>query len=601
MVQSINKNHNKNEITSFTDNSFYVYLSDTWKKSPRFNYVPDKTFETHEDMNQYDKTLLSNNDVLKVNEDSAHEDNEGYYKYHSDTQTFEYLGQYQPSYLATYYKYYDEKVEDIDPNNFNVNDCIITYKSVTNYIKFSESFGPDECKINDFSQWNITKLNYFTNDPYKFPNTCKNTTKFQSDNSNRDSVTEHSISQIFNTKPNELYIASCMIKQVTTSTNYVAFQLFDDTYNVGISVKYDLSDNEDYDAENYKDVTNDITFVNSNFETVTSTTDPAINHIKNISAGIYKLEDSTGNYFRLVIKCSVDFDSIMRIKLLLLNNAGNYMYTSKQGEPKYIIYANAFQLEKHDDLTISKPSNYIVATDKLSLLKVFDKIYRVTINSSTSKKQLSRVYKKLYYIYDIKEYSRVIPGVGVETYLESFTPTIAEPSEWDIAVVPSMISFYQDNKLPIYRTVNTYAAISKSYENNNNEKPKEGQVIRVKADEKHGGKESLYRYKNNMWKYIIYDDSIVNFGKEFHIENPEYTINYDLIKSQYVIKVGNSYKILSYISEEKNRQAMVKAMVFNQGNFETWCKQDRGDRPLSGFNTGGGFNYNRMKRFFPKY
>ena len=92
---------------------------------------------------------------------------------------------------------------------------------------------------------------------------------------------------------------------------------------------------------------------------------------------------------------------------------------------------------------------------------------------------------------------------------------------------------------------------------------------------------------------------MVRFGDEFHIDNPDETINYDLINSQYRIKTDNSFKILSYESEEKNRKSMVKAMTFNQGYFETWCKQDRGNFYKFGYNTGGGMNFTRLIKIFP--
>ena len=445
---------------------------------------------------------------------------------------------------TTYYKYFDTDISSLDANTFELNDYVISYKSKTNHIKFSETFKPNECKINDVSQWNVQYLNQSSSDDFKFPNTGKQATKFQTNNGEADQPTEHSVNQLFYTKSNELYIASCMIKQISTTTNNVSFQLFNDTYNIGLSAKYNLNDASGYDAYGYKTVP--IEYIDSNFNIISSS--PILSHIGNVSAGLYKIADETGYYFRLVIKCSCDFNSQMRVKFLILNNNSEYKYTSKQGQEKYLLYVNAFQLEKHNNLTITRPSEYMITTDKISTLKLLDKIYKVYNNPQTSRKEITEIFNKLYYIYDIKERTEVVAGMGLATYLDSFKPVISTPINGDIAIVPSMISFTE--------------------------------------------------YKSNKGNKA--EDSMVRFGDEFHIDNPDETINYDLISSQYRIKTDNSFKILSYTSEEKNRKSMVKAMTFNQGYFETWCKQDRGNFYKFGYNTGGGMNFTKLIKIFPK-
>ena len=549
MVQAINRIHPQNTLVTHTDDCFYIYNDDLWTKAS-----------------------------------------------------------------TNYYKYFDTDISGLNPNDFEINDYIITYKSISNYIKFSETFRAEDTKIDGISQWNTIGLTHFTKDEnYKFPNTGKNSTKLQTNNdainisvnnsvnnsasSESDDPMEHSISQKFYTNPNELYIASCLVKQVSSTTNNLSLQLFNDTYKVGISAKFDLNDVSGYDYNDYKEVT--CSFIDSNFNIVPNT-NPVLSHFSNVSAGIYKIYNNSEIYFRLVIKCSCDFDSCMKVKFLLLDSESNYVYTSKDGQAKYVIYVNAFQLEKYKDLTITAPSEYIITSDEISTLKIFDKLYRVYINPTTSNKEIVRTYNKVHYIYDIQERSELIPNVGIATYLESFKPTITSPLNWDIALVPSLISFSPKRNIKIYRTVKTYVDIIKSYEDNNNEKPKENQIVCVKNDETHGGKESLYQYRNTRWIYLLYDDCVIKLGNSYHVENPDNTINYDIINSQYIIKTNNSYKILGYQSDEKNKKSMVKAMTFNQGYFETWCKQDRGDSHKFGYNTGGGFNYHRIEKFFPK-
>ena len=559
MVQAINKNHSKNIVKTYTDDCFYIYNDGLWRK---------------------------------------------------------------PS--TNYYKYFDTDISSLTKNpkgeDFDINDYILSYKSVTNHIKFSETFDRQKYKINGFSAWNNIGLYLINNqgEKYKFPNTGSYATKLQTNQTvykivkdeqdpqgkeiseTVETPIEHSLSQIFYTKPNELYIASCMVKQVSTSTNNISFQFFNDTYNIGISAKYNLNETTGYDTLGYKEVPYE--FINSSFNTISS--HPAISKLHNISAGLYKIQDDNGEiYYRLVFKLSCDFSSQMKIKLLLLDYNADYVYTSKEGEEKYIIFANAFQLEKHNDLNVLRPSNYIITGSESSTLKLFDKLFKVIINPQSQVKEIVEIFNKVYYVENIQEHTEIVEGIGVETYLDKCTPIISNPINGDIIIVPSMISFSSLRNIIFTLIANNYGGsdgIVKTYENNRRT-PQNGDFVKVKSDETRGGKEIVYQYRNGSWIYIPYDDSVIRFGEVFNIENEDNTINYDLINSQYRIKTDNSYKILTYISEEKNRKSMVKAMTFNQGYFETWCKQDTGDRHVYGYNTGGGFNYHRIKRFYPKY
>lgn len=608
MVKAINRIHSQNTLSTNIDDGFYIYLDGDWSKPFYMNSPIAVELDTYARLEAYDKTLLKDGDVIKVDYDTPHvdpqasdpSDNNGYYKFIFDKQNYEYLGKYHPVYKNNYYKYFDTDMSTLSTDKFHVNDYVISYKSKTNHLKYSETFNEDDCKINGFSQWSIISLSGSNEDNYRFPNTGKVATKFQTYNDKDESTpTEHSISQICYTTSNELYIASCMVKQSTTTTNNIAFQLFDDTYNIGITAKYNLNDTSGYDAYGYKSVPT--FYLNSNFNPVT--TSPVINHLENVSAGLYRIESNSDYYYRLVIKFSCDFNSQMRVKFLLLNNNSDYIYFSKDGQEKYIIYANAFQLEKYKDLSITKPSEYMITNDKNTTLKLLDKIYKVYNDPQTSKKILTEVYNNLYYVYNVKERTEVIPGMGVATYLDSFYPAIDNPINGDIAISPSLISFSSQKNLTFTIVSNTFSGdygIAKTYEKNN-KTPKNNDYVKVKADETHSGKETIYRYKNGYWIYVPYDDSVICFGEAFNIDNEDNTINYDIYNSQYRIKKGNSFKILSYESEVKNRKSMVKAMTFNQGYFETWCKQDRENFFEFGYNTGGGMNFTRLIKIFPNF
>jgi len=527
MAQSINKIHSSNTIVTNTDDCFYVY---------------------HESVSEWVKPEST-----------------------------------------TYYKYFDTDVTKLthkpdSEDEFNINDYLISYKSITNHMKFSESFKANECKINDISMWTTIGINQPTNiDNYKFPNTGKIAALLQSNNLETETyLTEHSLNQFFYTRPNELYVASCMVKPESSANRYIAYEFFDDTYGVGMIVNYDLTDvTGDYDTDGYKDIpSEDIHFVDADFnELSTAEGDPnnpndpqhkihdILSHFHNVSAGIYLLNaDSPDYYFRLVLRCSCDCFSQMRFKLLILNNEQKYKYSSKQGQARYLVYTNAYQLEKHDikliedfntqqeyddyiaSLSSVKPSQYLITTSETVTLKVLEGLYKVV--SQSGSRVIAPVRSKINYISNVVEKYEDDPDVqGVRTYLKSCVPALINPSDGDIAVAPSMISFSE-----------------------------------------------YTRQKQN-----VNQDSVVRFGDTYHSTNPSETINYDLINSRYIIKEGDSYKVISFISEEKNRNSMVRAMTFNQGYFETWCKQDVGDRHVPGYNTGGGFNYRRIKRFYPKY
>ena len=501
MAQSIIKNHSTNTITSNTDECFYVYNNEKWIKS-------------------------SNN----------------------------------------YYKYYDFDVASIDVNAkdshdnyiYNIGDYFLSYSSKINYLLFSENFSLTDSSLDSIPRWKDCGLYTVTNEEnYRFPNTGKISPRFQTDNNKlelrngkleeveQSGSIEHSLTQTFNSNANELNIISCMVKQPITTTNNVALVLFVDTYNIGISAKYNLNDLTGFNAVGYKEVP--VEYIDKNCNVIQPSS--VISHMGHISAGIYKINESESKYyFRLVIKASSDFNSLMAVKLMILNNNSQYLYSSKSGEPKYTLYVNAFQLEKYKDLTISSPSQYLITTSKPSILKTLDKIYRIVEDSQTFTRVLRLTSNKLYYVYNITEISKNIDDTTVITYLDTYSPAILNPNNYDIAVVPSMISFSE-------------------YSPNNRRNSK---------------------------------DSTIKFGGKFDITNPQNTINYNNIANQYYIRSGDGYKILSYTSSEKNNKSIVKAMTFNQGYFETWCQQNTGGRHCFGYNTGGSMNFWRFNKIYPK-
>lgn len=624
MVQAINKLHPHNILKTYTDDCYYVYKNNVFSKPLLTNYIIKYTVNDYNALINFPREGLKNFDVFKVLSDSHYEDYDiedsptTYYMWDANNSTFICYGTSRPSYTPTYYKFYDININDLNPYNYNEDDYIITHKSIINYLKYSESFKKEECKINDMSVWKFKYLSSYDSSEYKFPNTSKYAIKIQTNNSNTDGPTEHSLSQYFYTNTNEYYIASCYVKQVSETTNNLSFQFFNDSYGVGVSAKFDLNNNEDY-INDYKSV--DTTFIDKNFnETSVDVTD----HFYNCTAGIYRINsDSNERYFRLVIKCSCDFFSQMRVKLLILNNNSDYQYSSREGEELYLIYTNAFQLEKYpvklradfnneedynaylNDLKDKEPSPYIVTTNNNSVLKIFDKMYRVNfLQNVKSFKELSG--NKVYYIYDIKEHTETTES-GVKHVLDSYKPSF-EPISDDIALVPSLLAFTSSKDKNYFLTCQTYGGstgIAKAYDALK-VSPKNGQYVLVKHDENHNGKKSIYQYSNNVWLYVLFDDSILKLGDTYISDNPAYTLNYDVMTSSYKFKIGNSsdpntnisYKLLSYISDKKNMSSIVHSMTFNQGYFETWNKQYTGNVHKFGYNTGGGFNYHRYYKFF---
>ena len=62
-------------------------------------------------LDEYDTSTLTNNDVVEVLEDETHEGDKAYYKWHSDTQEFEYIGGEDSTYSK---EEVDEMIEDVN-------------------------------------------------------------------------------------------------------------------------------------------------------------------------------------------------------------------------------------------------------------------------------------------------------------------------------------------------------------------------------------------------------------------------------------------------------------------------------------------------------
>ena len=102
--------------------------------------------------------------------------------------------------------------------------------------------------------------------------------------------------------------------------------------------------------------------------------------------------------------------------------------------------------------------------------------------------------------------------------------------------------------------------------------------------------DKLYKAENHMSGIIL--------GNNFTEDDPLYTFYYDEYDRIYKIKVPSDndydyeYVELKTFSEETNKMIITKALIYNQGYFETYCERSNFVPSYEfGFNTGGNCNF----------
>lgn len=105
--------------------------------------------------------------------------------------------------------------------------------------------------------------------------------------------------------------------------------------------------------------------------------------------------------------------------------------------------------------------------------------------------------------------------------------------------------------------------------------------------------------------YILNVDkgTIVDYKFNFSLES----VFYDEISKTYRIKEktrdGDKFLILCYKSNQLNNLAMIHALTYNQGKFQTWDEQvdsNTNERYLLGYNTGGNYNFVKLSKISDK-
>ncbi len=453
------------------------------------------------------------------------------------------IGVWQKNNSIKYYKVFDIDPLTLNPEQegFEVGDFILSYKSKYNHIKFSENIINNlRQESNEYNkQWlcsmEVEKGNQYntcmlTSDAkYILPNNYDYATLLSSKNKSTTD-TDHSLFQYLYPNTLKTYVFSTYIKiEEESSSNNVSLSMFNDTYDIGIFGEYDLSDASGFDSSGYKYLTP--VYLDSNYQPKTHLTGD--NEVfKNVKIGIQRITIDESLYFRLFVIARITSASQVSLKLNLRDINKSYKYNSKTGN-KMSVYIGGFQLEELDEAVL-KPDAYIASKSSTpTRLKLFHELY--TVENYQGIKRIVVSGNSVYYIEDVKE--RLI-STSATSYViaESFKPEIPEPMNKDIAIVPSLISFSEENS-----------------------------------------------------------SNVVKLGDNYHSEDPLYTIYYNKDLQEYRIKLDDGYHTLRYKSDKKNRTAMVKSMIFNQGYFETWSRQGKCDH-RHGFNTGGCYNFWKLNK-----
>ncbi len=99
------------------------------------------------------------------------------------------------------------------------------------------------------------------------------------------------------------------------------------------------------------------------------------------------------------------------------------------------------------------------------------------------------------------------------------------------------------------------------------------------------------------WRIIL---DAVGLGFRKNDDVPSGCIYYDEDEKAYKIKKtsesGDAWLTLKHISSDDRDTAIVRALTYNQGIFETWDQQSCLIKPLHdlGYNTGGNYNFVKL-------
>ena len=482
-------------------------------------------------------------------------------------------------------RYIDKNIGDIDVD--------VASMDVDDYIELSQTYHNNLLQSEDLknSIWKKRNLIVETSqDFFVFPNNAFQA--FSLKTSNNTQNTDHYISEQFIADCHKTYIFSAFVQDIPSSLNHkMAISVRDAAYNVCITADFDLSNTSSW-SNDRKTLT--IKFRNSNtYEEISGVE----KYFSDVSAKLIRIKKDGEYYFRPFIKFKVLNNTHFTTAIHILNESGEYKYTIDSDS--YIFYMSGGQLEVYTINPPAEPAPYMITYKKPVQHIVPFALYGIHINPSTGK-QLVLLDNKVNYLYSAKEVTvKVIinPTTGEEIIyqrLQSSVPDIVDPNNGDLAVVQSMISFGSiasdiNNKkytqwvsLKSYQIGDRVTYLSNLYECKQNH---------VST--------SLFSNDISKWKIIL---DAVGLGFRKNDDVPSECMYYDSQEKVYRIKKcepdGDKWKMLKYKSSEQKDKALIRALTFNQGVFETWDQQSSLIKPMYelGYNTGGNYNFIKLSQ-----
>lgn len=313
-----------------------------------------------------------------------------------------------------YYKYYDIDInEDINPEDYNVNDYILLYSTKSNDLKNSEGM----------SSWNKNSIKILNTptERYKCPQSYLEATEISTDVGALATNTSHYIEQTVKTKLGMKNIFSYLVKAPISSGNCnVAISFCNKFYNFCIGSKFNLingtSNGIFYKDMNYNDIAEPISYIESG----------------SCIQEIQTFEYNDQYYYRIIFSFIPKISMSMDVRLNILNRNFEFIYLSTADTEKYNLLLCGAQFEKRND---NKISDYIFTSTTPISLKTFDKMYNVKLNNDVKVFNLLE-NNTIQYIEESTE-----GKFKGETVIVSSIPDIVNGDYHinDVALIPSMI------------------------------------------------------------------------------------------------------------------------------------------------------------------
>lgn len=396
-----------------------------------------------------------------------------------------------------WYEYTDEL------NKIKNGDYTIICKHTSNELKFSEDFSNNVwIKDNVTSQLEYSKLGIIISPK------INNIYAYNLIASNKNIITNHTISQEFNASSNTKYKFSIYLKNIHTSIEYLSLTLFNKSMNIGASVVFNIKNHSYYTTH----------MIDNEYNIVEDT--------KGLFSNIdYDIDYLNGDYsdLRLTISVTNAYKCLMSAQIHMLNDDIKYIW---KATGVYKTYITGAQVAKCSVSSSQDAPTYLPTVDKTKYVYTIEDIYLKTSNGNIKK------------------------NISYHSFA-NLTPT-ESMLEGDIGTMSSVITL---NNGVVLGNYDPYPPIliNQVYGVMKNDTSIDYEVYGVKKSD-------------SSIDYLLYHHP-VNIRK--NNPNCEY-IFYSNENKEYYIKTKDvEYKALASDKhfDEKNKKAMLKALTFNDSLY----------------------------------